>query len=45
LLGDVPAWWLQTVMPVAFALMALQFFSQGVQRLRGTAPLVGERPL
>jgi TRAP-type C4-dicarboxylate transport system permease small subunit len=43
LLGDVPAWWLQIVMPVAFALMALQFFNQGMQRLRGTAPLATER--
>ena len=37
LLGDVPAWWLQAIMPVAFALMALQFFLHGVKRLRGSA--------
>jgi TRAP-type C4-dicarboxylate transport system permease small subunit len=38
LLGDVPAWWLQAIMPVAFALMAWQFLVQGVKRWRGTAP-------
>jgi TRAP-type C4-dicarboxylate transport system permease small subunit len=37
LLGDVPAWWLQSIMPVAFALIALQFVVQSVKRLRGTA--------
>jgi TRAP-type C4-dicarboxylate transport system permease small subunit len=37
LLGDVPAWWLQVVMPVAFALIALQFFLQSIKRLRGKA--------
>ena len=35
LLGDVPAWWLQAIMPVAFALMAWQFLAQAVKRLRG----------
>ena len=35
LLGDVPAWWLQSIMPVAFALMAWQFLVQSVKRLRG----------
>ena len=35
LLGDVPAWWLQAIMPVAFALMAWQFLMQSVRRLRG----------
>lgn len=35
LLGDVPAWWLQAIMPVAFGLMAWQFLVQAVKRLRG----------
>jgi len=43
LLGDIPAWWLQSIMPVAFALMACQFLVQAVKRLRG-APIV-EAPL
>jgi TRAP-type C4-dicarboxylate transport system permease small subunit len=43
LLGDVPAWWLQSIMPVAFALMAWQFVVQAVKRLRG-AP-IAEAPL
>lgn len=34
LLDGVPAWWLQAIMPVAFALMAYQFGAQGVMRLR-----------
>jgi TRAP-type C4-dicarboxylate transport system permease small subunit len=38
LLGDVPAWWLQAIMPVAFALMALQFVMQVVRGRRGAAP-------
>lgn len=37
MLGDVPAWWLQVIMPVAFALIALQFLVQSVKRIRGTA--------
>lgn len=37
LLGGVPAWWLQSIMPVAFALIAWQFLVQSVKRLRGTA--------
>lgn len=37
LLGDVPAWWLQAIMPVAFALIALQFIAQAVKRARGGA--------
>jgi TRAP-type C4-dicarboxylate transport system permease small subunit len=44
LLGDVPAWWLQAVMPVAFALIAWQFFAQGVKRLRGQSPSRTDRP-
>jgi TRAP-type C4-dicarboxylate transport system permease small subunit len=43
LLGDVPAWWLQAIMPVAFALMAWQFLVQSIRRLRGTASPVREQ--
>lgn len=39
LLGDVPAWWMQAIMPIAFALMAWQFLVQAVKRWRG-APIV-----
>jgi TRAP-type C4-dicarboxylate transport system permease small subunit len=35
LLGDVPAWWLQSIMPIAFALMAWQFIAQAVTCARG----------
>jgi TRAP-type C4-dicarboxylate transport system permease small subunit len=45
LLGDVPAWWLQAIMPVAFALIAWQFFVQGFKRLRGQAPSRTDRPV
>jgi TRAP-type C4-dicarboxylate transport system permease small subunit len=34
LLDGVPAWWLQAIMPVAFALMTYQFLAQAVTRLR-----------
>ena len=34
LLGDVPAWWLQAIMPLAFALMAWQFAMAAVKRAR-----------
>jgi TRAP-type C4-dicarboxylate transport system permease small subunit len=37
LLGDVPAWWLQAIMPVAFTLIAWQFLVQSVKRWRGSA--------
>jgi TRAP-type C4-dicarboxylate transport system permease small subunit len=37
LLGDVPAWWLQAIMPVAFALMAWLFLVQSVRRWRRAA--------
>jgi TRAP-type C4-dicarboxylate transport system permease small subunit len=37
LLGDVPAWWLQSIMPVAFALMAARFLIAVVNRARGGA--------
>jgi TRAP-type C4-dicarboxylate transport system permease small subunit len=43
LLGDVPAWWLQSIMPVAFALMAWQFVMAAIKRIRGGA--VSEVPL
>lgn len=43
LLGDFPAWWFQAVMPVAFALIALQFVAQALKRLRGG--IVVEAPL
>jgi TRAP-type C4-dicarboxylate transport system permease small subunit len=35
LLGNVPAWWLQAIMPAAFALMAWQFFVQTIKRSHG----------
>jgi TRAP-type C4-dicarboxylate transport system permease small subunit len=38
LLADVPAWWLQSMMPVAFAFMAWRFVWQLVLRLRGVGP-------
>lgn len=43
MLGDVPAWWLQSIMPVAFALIASQFVAQAVKRMRGGN--VSETPL
>jgi TRAP-type C4-dicarboxylate transport system permease small subunit len=43
LLGDLPAWWFQAIMPVAFALIAWQFLLQAVKRLRGG--FVAESPL
>lgn len=42
MLGDVPAWWLQAIMPVAFALIAWQFLAQAVRRVRGGS--VAEAP-
>jgi TRAP-type C4-dicarboxylate transport system permease small subunit len=45
LLGDVPAWWLQAIMPVAFALMAWQFLALSIKRLRGGASTAKEAPL
>ena len=35
LLNGVPAWWLQAVMPVVFALIAYRYFTRAVRRLRG----------
>jgi TRAP-type C4-dicarboxylate transport system permease small subunit len=43
MLGDLPAWWFQAIMPVAFALIAWQFLVQVVKRLRGD--FVAESPL
>ena len=43
MLGDVPAWWLQSIMPVAFALIAWQFVVQAVKRMRGGT--IREAPL
>lgn len=40
LLNDIPAWWLQAIMPVAFAAMAVQFVLHAVRRaLRGVKPV------
>ncbi len=39
LLGDLPAWWLQSIMPIAFALMAWQFVVQAIKRWRGDLPV------
>jgi TRAP-type C4-dicarboxylate transport system permease small subunit len=36
LLSDVPAWWFQAIMPVAFALMALRFVAGSVRRVLRT---------
>ncbi len=35
LLGDVPAWWLQALMPVAFGLVAVEFAARAVRRIVG----------
>ena len=43
MLGDLPAWWFQAIMPVAFALIAWQFLVQAVKRLRGG--FIAEAPL
>jgi TRAP-type C4-dicarboxylate transport system permease small subunit len=43
LLGDLPAWWFQAIMPVAFALIAWQFGAHAVKRLCGG--YVAEQPL
>jgi TRAP-type C4-dicarboxylate transport system permease small subunit len=43
LLGDLPAWWFQSIMPGAFALIAWQFVVQAVKRLRGGH--IAEAPL
>jgi len=41
LLNDLPAWWFQAVMPVAFALMAIRFLAHAVRRVRRTEMRVG----
>jgi TRAP-type C4-dicarboxylate transport system permease small subunit len=33
LLDGVPAWWLQSIMPVAFALIAVRYLIRGLRRL------------
>ncbi len=43
LLGNIPAWWLQLIMPVAFALIALCFLMQAIKWIRGGS--VPESPL
>jgi TRAP-type C4-dicarboxylate transport system permease small subunit len=43
LLGDIPSWCLQAIMPVAFGLMAVQFIVHAVERSLGRAP--AETPL
>jgi TRAP-type C4-dicarboxylate transport system permease small subunit len=35
LLGQFPAWWFQSIMPVAFALIAYRFVLHAVTRMRG----------
>ncbi len=42
LLNNVPAWWLQAPIPVAFALIAWHFLVRAVQRARGGVPPAGE---
>ncbi len=32
LLGEVPAWWLQAIMPAAFALIAVRYLIRGLRR-------------
>jgi TRAP-type C4-dicarboxylate transport system permease small subunit len=44
LLTDIPAWWLQAIMPVAFGLMACQFLAHAARRARGEAPAAGTTP-
>jgi TRAP-type C4-dicarboxylate transport system permease small subunit len=39
LLTGIPAWWLQAVMPIAFALMTYQFLAHAARRLRAGAPI------
>ena len=35
MLGDLPAWWFQAIMPVAFALIAYRFLLHALARMRG----------
>jgi TRAP-type C4-dicarboxylate transport system permease small subunit len=44
LLTGIPAWWLQSIMPVAFALMTYQFLVHAAGRLLGAAPASEPRP-
>jgi TRAP-type C4-dicarboxylate transport system permease small subunit len=34
LLGDLPAWWMQSIMPVAFGLLAYRYVVQAAKRIR-----------
>ena len=34
LLGDLPAWWMQSIMPVAFALLAFRYVLHAAKRVR-----------
>jgi TRAP-type C4-dicarboxylate transport system permease small subunit len=34
LLGDLPAWWMQSIMPIAFALLAFRYIAQAAKRVR-----------
>jgi TRAP-type C4-dicarboxylate transport system permease small subunit len=34
LLGDLPAWWMQSIMPIAFALIAFRYVARAAKRLR-----------
>jgi TRAP-type C4-dicarboxylate transport system permease small subunit len=46
LLTDIPAWWLQAIMPIAFALMAYQFLAHATRQLLGRGPVsAAETPL
>jgi TRAP-type C4-dicarboxylate transport system permease small subunit len=42
LLGDVPAWWLQALMPAVFALIAVEFVARAVRRIVGATVQSGE---
>jgi TRAP-type C4-dicarboxylate transport system permease small subunit len=44
LLTDIPAWWLQAIMPVAFTLMACRFLAHAARRLSGETPAAGAAP-
>jgi TRAP-type C4-dicarboxylate transport system permease small subunit len=35
LLGNLPAWWFQAIMPVAFGLIAYRYVGHALRRLRG----------
>jgi TRAP-type C4-dicarboxylate transport system permease small subunit len=35
LLANLPAWWFQVIMPIAFALIAYRYLVRGARRIRG----------